>query len=230
MTIYEDFLERLQKAVTQSGNMNRFAESIDVQPNLITRWLKRERVPSLTTIQPVADKLGLRFATREEKTTLSPVQTLSSQPELPQMEKVGGGGGGGRGESIALGVYSLTGGNQSWNMEKEAPQFLLTAPSVCFHQADLAIIMDGHSMVPTIPDKAIVGVRKNAPFKANELYAAHIPYEGLAVKRVGADPLTEEFIFKSDNPNKDQYPDRRIPIAKGEKCIIGRVVWVMHAC
>lgn len=57
MTIYEDFLERLQKAVTQSGNMNRFAESIDVQPNLITRWLKRERVPSLTTIQPVADKL-----------------------------------------------------------------------------------------------------------------------------------------------------------------------------
>lgn len=225
MNLYEDFLERLQQAVKKTGNMNRFAESIGVQPNLITRWLKQERVPSLTTIQPVANRLGLRFTTTYEmsaSTTQHP-SAATEKPSPPKKIEE-------EGMNISLDVYTVTSGDLRTGKTAQQPQFTLTAPPACFHQADLAIMMDGHSMLPTIPDKALVGVRKNAPFKANELFVAQIPYEGLVVKRVGADPRTEEFIFKSDNPNKDQYPDRRLPAAQAEKWIVGRVVWVMHAC
>lgn len=226
MNLYLDFLERLQQAVNKSGNMNRFAESIGVQPNLITRWLKRERVSSLTTIQPVADKLGLRFTTTQEtQATAIQEQATKAPSPLPPRQEEGEGG-----ENVSLGVYTAAGGDIRNGKATQRPLFTLTAPADCFHQADLAIMMDGHSMLPTIPDKALVGVRKNAHFKANELFVAQIPYEGLVVKRIGADPRTEELIFKSDNPNKDQYPDRRLPVAQAEKWIVGRVVWVMHAC
>lgn len=220
MNLYQNFLERLQQAVSKSGNMNRFAESIGVQPNLITRWLKQERVPSLTTIQPVADKLGLRFTTTQE----TQEQATNTPSPLPRAEEGEGG------KNVSLGVYTAAGGDIRNGKATQQPLFTLTAPPDFFHQADLAIMMDGHSMLPTIPDKALVGVRKNAHFKANELFVAQIPYEGLVVKRIGADPRTEELIFKSDNPNKDQYPDRRLPVAQAEKWIVGRVVWVMHTC
>ena len=107
MNLYLDFLERLQQAVNKSGNMNRFAESIGVQPNLITRWLKRERVPSLTTIQPVADKLGLRFTTTQEtQATAIQEQATKAPSPLPPRQEEGEGG-----ENVSLGVYTAAGGD-----------------------------------------------------------------------------------------------------------------------
>ena len=49
----------------------------------------------------------------------------------------------------------------------------------------------------------------------------------MVVKRIGVDRQKNEFVFKSENPNKESYPDFRLGIAEAEQIIVGRVVWVM---
>ena len=49
----------------------------------------------------------------------------------------------------------------------------------------------------------------------------------LVIKRVGVDRVANEFVFKSENPNKENYPDFRLNIDEAEGIIVGRVVWVM---
>lgn len=61
MTLYEQFLKLLDKAIERYGNARQLAETLEVHPNLITRWKNKERVPSLTTIQPLMDLLGAKI-------------------------------------------------------------------------------------------------------------------------------------------------------------------------
>lgn len=133
-----------------------------------------------------------------------------------------------KGEGLQeLSVYEVAGAGHSVEVSEMSPLFTVFAPSDYLRRADFAIFVDGHSMEPIIPHHSVVGIKPDAPFIANELYAARIPYEGLVIKRIGADRATGEFIFKSENPNKDAYPDFRLPIADAEETIAGRVVWVM---
>ena len=39
------------------------------------------------------------------------------------------------------------------------------------------------------------------------------------------DAAAGEYIIRSDNPDKEKYPDRRLPITEYDY-IMGRVVWV----
>ena len=68
---------------------------------------------------------------------------------------------------------------------------------------------------------------RNADFQANELFLAHIPYEGYVIKRIAVDIERQEYVFKSENANKIAYPDFRVSINESEKIIVGRVVWIM---
>ena len=62
MDIYAEFLALLDKAIAKCGNAKKLAEALDVHPNLITRWKKGERVPTITSIQPLLDFLGVGFS------------------------------------------------------------------------------------------------------------------------------------------------------------------------
>jgi phage repressor protein C with HTH and peptisase S24 domain len=93
---------------------------------------------------------------------------------------------------------------------------------------DFAVLVDGHSMEPTIKHESIIGAKQDFDFIANELYVAQIPYEGLVVKRVAVNRENQSFIFKSDNPNKEYYPDMVLNMNECEKFLLGRVVWFMH--
>ena len=124
-------------------------------------------------------------------------------------------------------VYTVAGAGPAVVVSELEPLFTVTAPPDYFRHSDYAIVIDGHSMEPLIPHGAIVGVKLNSPFVANELYLAQIPYEGLVVKRVGVDREKNEFVFKSINPDKEAYPDFRLSMGECENVIIGRVVWIM---
>lgn len=126
-----------------------------------------------------------------------------------------------------LAVYDVAGAGPAVEVSEITPLFTVFAPPDYLRRADFAILVDGHSMEPLIPHRSVVGIKPDAPFIANELYAARIPYEGLVIKRVGVDRTAGEFIFKSENPNKEAYPDFRLKIAEAEEIIAGRVVWVM---
>lgn len=124
-------------------------------------------------------------------------------------------------------VYAAAGAGPGVLPEQLIPLFKVTAPPDYLRRSNFAVMVDGHSMEPLIPNGAIVGIREGVDFRANELYLASIPYEGLVIKRIAVDMMAKEFVFKSQNPDKESYPDFRLAIAEAEKVIIGRVVWVM---
>lgn len=67
MGFYETFLQALEKAAyTTFKNPSRLAEHLGEEPNLITRWLKRERVPKATKMGEVLDALGARLVFPDE--------------------------------------------------------------------------------------------------------------------------------------------------------------------
>lgn len=72
MGFYKDFLEELEKAAYQRfKNPNRLAEFLDSEPNLITRWLKKERIPRADKMGEVMDKLGMKLIPPDEKIELT---------------------------------------------------------------------------------------------------------------------------------------------------------------
>lgn len=60
MGAYEDILRGLERAVVSKGNVSRLAEAAGEAPSLLTRWIKRERVPKLDKLGPILDMLGAR--------------------------------------------------------------------------------------------------------------------------------------------------------------------------
>jgi len=126
-----------------------------------------------------------------------------------------------------LSVYDVAGAGPAVEVSELTPLFSVFAPPDYLRRADYAILVDGHSMEPLIPNRSVVGIKTGVPFVANELYAARIPYEGMVIKRIGVDRAANEFIFKSQNPDKESYPDFRLNINEAESIIVGRVVWVM---
>ena len=46
MEAYEYFLYILDKAVKKAGSPSRLAYSLNMAPNMITRWYKQERIPT----------------------------------------------------------------------------------------------------------------------------------------------------------------------------------------
>lgn len=129
-------------------------------------------------------------------------------------------------KNTTINVYSVAGAGPGFLPAQLDPLFQITTTPEYLRRSDYAVLVDGHSMEPMIPHGSVVGIKCDVPFKANEIFLADIPYEGLVVKRVGVDLKNNEFIFKSENPDKEAYPDFRLSIAEAEKIIIGRVVWI----
>lgn len=58
MDFYQEFLVLLDLAIERAGNAKKLGDLIGVHSNLLTRWRAKQRVPSLTSIQPVMDYVG----------------------------------------------------------------------------------------------------------------------------------------------------------------------------
>lgn len=187
--------------------------------SLVSEWLQGNRKAenaSFASFMNYLERLGLDY-----REFFPPAPLIKRIEVNAPVEKVQGN------DLQELGVYSVAGAGTPIDVAELTPLFTVFAPPDYLRKADFAIVIDGHSMEPLISHGAVVGIKKDAPFVANELYAARIPYEGMVVKRVGVDMEKDEFIFKSQNPDKGSYPDYRIGINEGEGIIIGRVVWVM---
>jgi phage repressor protein C with HTH and peptisase S24 domain len=87
----------------------------------------------------------------------------------------------------------------------------------------------GNSMAPTIQDGAVVliNLADKEPMMS-KVYAVCLPHEGLVLKRLTYEYIeaagTSVWMMKSDNPDKNQHPDRRLPPDEST-IIVGRAVW-----
>lgn len=218
---WEAILQKV-KALKQEGRtLQEIAELVGVGNRaLIGEWINgnREAVnASFANLMNYLERLGYSYIDFFPKEAPSIRRVASHAP----VEQVTGPG------LKTINVYNVAGAGPAVAVNELSPLFQVTAPPDYFRRSDYAIVVDGHSMEPLIAHGSIVGVKLHAPFVANELYVARIPYEGLVIKRVGVDRNANEFVFKSENPNKENYPDFRLNIEEAESIIVGRVVWIM---
>ena len=130
-------------------------------------------------------------------------------------------------KSVAINVYALAGAGPGFELEESEALATIRVPPDYAMRCDCAVMVKGDSMTWTIKNGAVVGImRKNFDFISGEVYAVRLPYEGLSIKRVIVDAAAGEYIIRSDNPDKEKYPDRRLPITEYDDIIMGRVVWV----
>lgn len=218
---WQAILSRVQAMKSEGKTLQQIADIIGVKNrSLIGEWLNGNREAAnapFSNLMGYLERLGLDYQDFFPAKTPEIRRVSSHAPT----EKV-------QGKNLQeLSVYDVAGAGPAIDVAELTPLFSVYAPPSYLRQADFAILVDGHSMEPLIPHRSVVGVKKDAPFVANELYAARIPYEGMVVKRIGVDRQKNEFVFKSENPNKESYPDFRLGIAEAEQIIVGRVVWVM---
>lgn len=212
--------ENVQRRVDNGETLESIARLLGIKSRgAVSLWLSGGRKAENTSFPNMLrylERLGIDYA-----------DYLPAQPKIRRafpsspVENVSGTG------LQTVPVYTVAGAGPAVVVSELEPLFTVTAPPDYFRRSDYAIVIDGHSMEPLIPHGAIVGVKLNSPFVANELYLAQIPYEGLVVKRVGVDREKNEFVFKSINPDKEAYPDFRLSMGECENVIIGRVVWIM---
>lgn len=212
MNFSNRFYGILKEKSQERGWQTAFAQKAGISQSSLSKIISGEtKAPELSTIAAIIDTLEaeqlLRSPTIQRLGENAPIEMVNADKSIP--------------------VYAMAGAGPAIMPEELDPLFSISIPTTYFRASNFAVMVDGHSMEPLIPHGSIVGIAKDAPFKANELFLADIPYEGLVIKRVGVDIHTNEFIFKSQNPDKDAYPDFRIGIDESEKIIIGRVVWLL---
>lgn len=212
------------KELNGSGlNLQEIADKVGVSNrSIISGWINGERKAenaSFADLMSYLERLELDY-----DVFLPPRQQIKRiEPNAPLEDAE-------TDDATPIPVYLVAGAGPGVLPTELEPLFTVKAPPAYFWSSDYAVVVDGHSMEPLIPHGAVVGIKSDFNFIANELYLAQLPYEGNIIKRVGVDRKTEEYIFKSQNPDKDAYPDFRISVHEAENIIIGRVVWVMIRC
>lgn len=212
MTLEETLLGILRDYTATFPSIRAAAESLGATYETFRSWHDGVKSPTIKSLSPFIEAIQASGRLNER------VLPVTTNDVFQKGDK-----------AAAIPVYAIAGAGPGILPEQMEPLFTVTAPPDYFRKSDYAVLINGHSMEPLIPNGAIVGIRIDVPFQANELFLAEIPYEGLVVKRVGVDLKSQEFIFKSENENKKAYPDFRLSIHEAEKIILGRVVWVMVA-
>lgn len=188
----------------------------------VTNWLKESstsRNASFPDMLRYIDVLGLDIQDYLPKSA-----TIRRPAPNAPVEKADADG------SVTIHVYALAGAGPAFDLEENDPLATIRVPLEYAMQCDSALLVKGDSMAWTIKSGGVVGViRRNFDFVSGEVYAVHLPYEGLSIKRVIVDAASGEYIIRSDNPDKEKYPDRRLSITEYADIILGRVVWVWQA-
>lgn len=188
----------------------------------VTNWLNKSstsRNASFPDMLRYIDVLGLDI-----QDYLPKAATIRRPAPNAPVEKADADG------SVTIHVYALAGAGPAFDLEENDPLATIRVPLEYAMQCDSALLVKGDSMAWTIKSGGVVGViRRNFDFVSGEVYAVRLPYEGLSVKRVIVDAASGEYIIRSDNPDKEKYPDRRLSITEYADIILGRVVWVWQA-
>lgn len=123
-------------------------------------------------------------------------------------------------------VFILGGAGNPQDLTSQEPVDSIFLPAKFLRSSIVPVKISGHSMEPMIFDGAYVGVDKDERrVVSGEVYAVHLPYEGMVVKRIYMS--TDQIILKSDNP---AFPELAIQIDKvdPDNFIFGRVKWVLQ--
>ncbi|MDR2056594.1 MAG: hypothetical protein LBQ10_12125 [Desulfovibrio sp.] len=206
----------LKENSAKRGWGTRFAEDAGITQSSMNKIISGEtKDPQLSTISKIIDAMedgGYTLPSIIKRTgAYSPPETVTGD------------------DLIMMPVYRWAGAGPGIELADTQPLFTIPIPPKYFFQADFAVVVDGHSMEPTIQNQSIVGANsKFNNFAPNELYVVCRPHEGYMVKRVALSEDKETVFLRSDNENKNSYPDTAIPYEEAKDIIKGRVVWILY--
>ncbi len=212
MNAYEDFFTALEDAIQRAGNMNRLARLSGVPVNSISRWISRDRSPSLEGIIPLLPFID--WPKRGQRQDPAPTMKRI-EPNAPTEAVVGT-------DLVRIPVMLEAGAGQPVDVFDSDPIRWIEVLPRYYSDKVRAIEVVGDSMEPTIRKGAIVGVK---PFEGDlqegGVYLCRIPYFGLLVKRVKADGIKGMRLI-SDN---QAYDPISVPFEECEGLIVGQIVW-----
>lgn len=195
------------------GNQSEAAAALGLKPSTLNKWLSCDRTPSYRLLKPVLEKVRSEIS---ENAKTGQVHWLAPHAVNPPTQE----------KLTTIGIYEVAGAGPGWDIAQYTPICIISIPPAFAHKADFAFIVKGESMHPTIKDGAIIGVKRDVDFVNNEVYAIQVPYEGLSIKRVFIDYKSEEYVIRSDNPDKEKYGDIKISMPTAPDLIIGKAVWL----
>lgn len=233
MDIYKSFLNLLDKGIEKYGNARRLAEALGVNANLITRWKNKERVPNLTSIQPLMDLLDADLVQSNNNKVkevcfanayVIPAYEDSKPPKaedylaIPMFGEVGAGPG-----------YFAQEGINSWFMLHN------NLPAVR-HRRNLIAVEIGKnstSMQPTLNPGDIVLIDRDDRdvTKPGKMMLVLDPLDGSGmVKRVSVQEKKGDFGITFYSDNNSQYAPQIYSLNNDfdrdwDKAIVGRVIW-----
>lgn len=236
MDIYAEFLALLDKAIEKCGNAKKLAEALDVHPNLITRWKKGERVPTITSIQPLLDFLGVGFSdptvTQSKEVCFVDARIAPAGDALPPPPDE---------DYLAVPLVEEVGAGPGIIPQNELISWFLVwrHQRAIQHKRDLIAVMLGKhstSMVPTLKPQDIVLVDRQDKdvmnFKGRIMLVLD-PADGSGkIKRVAAEnqPKKKDYRITYYSDNAAENPPEVYSLMEDfegdwNKAIVGRVVW-----
>lgn len=212
MKFSEKFYALLREKSKERGWQSAFAKRAGISQSALSKIISGEtKAPELASVAAIVDALG------EELFSPTIRRMGTNSPEEPADSD----------RSVTVGIYATAGAGPAIEIAQGELLDHIKVPAEYAARSDCALLIKGDSMYPTVKNGGVVGIQsENFDFTSGEIYAVRLPYEGLAVKRIIVDATTGEYVIRSDNPNKESYPDLRLGIEESPHLILGRVVWI----
>lgn len=216
--------ENIKSLIEKHGGLNPLSELLGRSRSQIDQWAKNYR-----NIDGVPRFMGPKSARLVERALNLPEGWMdtdhSIEPRSPSEDEY---------TLVPILDVQAACGNGHFN-DQALVEGGFALPKVMLHDLGVPegqgriIHTKGNSMAPTIQDGAVVliNLTDKEPMMS-KVYAVCLPHEGLVLKRLTYEyneaAGTSVWMMKSDNPDKNQHPDRRLPPDEST-IIVGRAVW-----
>ncbi len=233
MSNFDEIFERI-KLATCTRTQIELANVLDIRQSSISDAKRRNSIPSDWCLK-LFDRFGLNPDWIKKGTEPMYLRTETGyapvDPELPMttMEDASLYSDP-NAKNVVLSVFSMQPARETAGQEPEKIGFKLmgklSVPLSLAGEGIQVFQLDSTSMEPHLRKGAHVGVdTTQKQVVSGELYAVHLPYEGIGIKRVFPDIAKDLAILRAENP---QHPEITLPLEALGHAILGRVVWAIN--
>lgn len=226
---FDEVFERI-KLATNTKTQVELAEVLGIRQSSISDAKRRNSVPA-DWLMKLFENYGLNPDWIKKEA--GPVYLRTKQGYQPTDIPIGGYllespalYGAPEAKSTVLTVYAMHSSSMAHAPHEPEGIGKLSIPQSFFSPGVQVFKIETSSMEPLIRKNAYIGIdttQKN--IVSGEIYAIHVPFEGISLKRVFLDGDAQRLVLRAENP---LHPDQFIPLEKHAERIIGSITWVMQ--
>lgn len=229
MSSFDEVFDRI-KLATNTKTQVELAEVLGIRQSSISDAKRRNSVPA-DWYMKLFEKFGLNPDWLKKEA--GPVYLRTEQGYQPTDIPAGGYllespalYGTPEAKSTVVTVYSMHSSNMSNTPQDPEGIGKLSVPQSFFAPSVQVFKVETSSMEPIVCKGAYVGIdtsQKN--IVSGEIYAVHIPFEGISLKRVFLDGDNQRLVLRAENK---LHPDQFMPLEKHANRIVGSIAWVLQ--